>query len=214
MVKFEIEPSKTAFILVDVVKAWFGAGASHPPVDEAGIVRRLNRLISVCRQKGILIIFIQPARRKDGSDDGLARLFERDFVSVSGGVPLPEGTSDVEICDEIDRRKEDIVVNKRSYSAFYGSDLDLVLRNNGVDTIIIGGTLLWTCCEATARDARHRNYKVIFLSDGNGYYPQLADQGWGTLSGEEVKKAHLTVLATRIADVSSVEEVIGRVSKT
>ena len=88
------------------------------------------------------------------------------------------------------------------------------MRNKGIDTVIIGGVVLYACCESTAREARHRNYKVIFLSDGNGLYEQLADQGWGTVSAEEAKKVVLTILAYAFADVSSTEEVIRQVSKS
>lgn len=87
--------------------------------------------------------------------------------------------SDVEIYDEIERQEDDIVVVKRVFSAFFGTDLDLILRISEIDTMIIAGLAAHSSCEATARDARHRNYRVIFLSDGTATYDHFRDMGWG-----------------------------------
>ena len=58
---------------------------------------------------------------------------------------------------------------KHRYSAFFGTDLDIILREWGVDTVIILGTTTENCCHATGRDAMFRNYRVVFLSDATDY---------------------------------------------
>jgi nicotinamidase-related amidase len=56
------------------------------------------------------------------------------------------------------------VIKKHRYSGFFGTDLDIILREWGIDTVIISGTTTENCCHATARDAMFRNYRVVFLS--------------------------------------------------
>jgi len=85
------------------------------------------------------------------------------------------GTDGIEVVDALAPEPGDTVLRKRRYSAFYQTDLDLILRNiknddkgdsvPAVDTLIICGTVTNICCESTARDAYFRDYKVIFGSD-------------------------------------------------
>ena len=71
------------------------------------------------------------------------------------------------IYKEIKPKPKDIVIIKPSYSGFYGTKLDLVLKNLNADTIIICGCVTNYCCGATAREAFWHNYKVVFGSDIN-----------------------------------------------
>lgn len=204
MVRFDIYPKKTALIIIDMMNALLKPGGPLEIPSGRELVPRLNKLISVCREKGILIIFTKHAHRASGHDMGLYTEFSPAMSTVI------EGTSDVEIYDELERQEDDIVVVKRAFSAFFGTDLDLILRINRIDTVIIGGLATHSSCEATARDARHRNYKVIFLSDGTATYDQFHDMGWGEIPGDEVRRVVLTIMALRNAEVLSIEEVLSR----
>ena len=62
------------------------------------------------------------------------------------------------------------IIKKHRYSGFFGTDLDIILREWGIDTVIISGTTTENCCHATARDAMFRNYRVVFLSDVTATY--------------------------------------------
>jgi ureidoacrylate peracid hydrolase len=68
------------------------------------------------------------------------------------------------------------------------------------------------CCESTTRDAFSRDYKVIFLSDGNAA-GDLPDLGFGPVSAEEIQKVVLTVLAMCFAQVSSIDQVIAEIEQ-
>jgi ureidoacrylate peracid hydrolase len=118
----------------------------------------------------------------------------------------------VEIYDELKPQPGDLVVAKPRYSAFYGTDLEAILRSKGIDTLIISGTVTNACCESTARDAFSRDYKVIFLSDGNAA-GDLPDLGFGPGSAEEIQKVVLTVLAMCFAQVSSIDQVIAEIEQ-
>ena len=61
----------------------------------------------------------------------------------------------------------DLEVRKHRFSPFLpnSSDLDAMLRERGIDTLIITGTITNVCCECTARDANMLRYKVVFVAD-------------------------------------------------
>jgi isochorismate hydrolase len=60
----------------------------------------------------------------------------------------------------------DTTLPKKRYSAFFGTDLDKVLRSRGIRDLIISGVMTNLCCETTARDAFMKDYRVFFLIDG------------------------------------------------
>jgi ureidoacrylate peracid hydrolase len=118
----------------------------------------------------------------------------------------------VEIYEGLKPHSGDLVVAKPRYSAFYGTDLEAILRSKGIDTLIISGTVTNVCCESTTRDAFSRDYKVIFLSDGNAA-GDLPDVGFGPVSAEEIQKVVLTILALCFAQVSSIDQVIAEIEQ-
>jgi len=210
MATFRLEPSKTALLVIDMINAFLKPEAPLEIPRGRDLVPKLNRLISLCRGKGILIAFIVHAFRANGCDLGLYPEFIPKMATRS---ILIEGTTDVEIYDQMDWQISDVRVVKRTFSAFVGTDLDLILRINGIDTLMISGVATHSCCEATARDARHRNYKVLFLSDGTATYDH-PDTGWGAISSEDIQRFVLTIMAHRDAEVLSVEDVLKRIRES
>ena len=82
-----------------------------------------------------------------------------------------------------------------------------------MDTLIIGGVATNVCCESTTRDAYFRDFKVIFLSDGNGTI-SLADAGWGAYSADDVQRYTLTNIATFYGEVAPISEVLERIERS
>jgi nicotinamidase-related amidase len=70
-----------------------------------------------------------------------------------------------ELIPELDRQPSDIVILKRQWGAFYGTDLDLQLRRRGLGTIVLCGISTEFGVESTARDAYERGYELIFAED-------------------------------------------------
>src|SRR4029453_18347380 len=129
---------------------------------------------------------------------------------IQNNKAIIAGTPNVEIYEGLKPQMGDLVVAKPRYSAFYGTDLEAILRSKGIDTLIISGTVTNVCCESTTRDAFSRDYKVIFLSDGNAA-GDLPDLGFGPVSAEEIQKVVLTVLAMCFAQVSSIDQVMAEI---
>ena len=123
---------------------------------------------------------------------------------------MVDGSPGTEIYKDLALAPGEHVIKKHRYSAFFATDLDLILREWGVKTAIISCTTTENCCHATARDAMFRNYQVAFLSDATGTF-DYPDVGQGALSAADVHRATLTILAFSTADVMTVDEFKARV---
>ncbi|MBI4319769.1 MAG: cysteine hydrolase [Chloroflexi bacterium] len=206
-VKFPIVPEKTAAIVVDMQNEFVKPGAPIEVPDARVMVPRLNRLLDACRASGITVIFVQHILRGDGSDMG--RLADM-HASIREGRSIRDGTENVEIYPELTVKPGDLTVRKSRYSSFHNTDLEAILRTKGIETLIIGGCVTNVCCDSTARDAFSRDYKIIFLSDGNATH-DYADMGFGPVSAEEAQRVVLTVMACCFGQVASIGEVIQQI---
>jgi nicotinamidase-related amidase len=208
-VKYPIIPEKTAMIVVDMQNDFVQEGAPIEIPRARAMVPRLNRLLAVCREHKIPVIYIHHVIR--GGDIDAGRLADH-HEAIRNNKAILAGTPNVEIYEGLKPHSGDLVVAKPRYSAFYGTDLEAILRSQGIDTLIISGTVTDVCCESTTRDAFSRDYKVIFLSDGNAA-GDLPDMGFGPVSAEEIQRVVLTVLAMCFAQVSSIDQVIAEIEQ-
>jgi len=126
------------------------------------VVAPVTGLLPRARAAGTLVVHVQTAFRVNRADlpPGDA-LFESFFEA---GDVFHEGSPGIEPALPV--LPEDVVVRKRRASAFAGTDLDLVLRARGVDTVTITGVATSAMVAATAYDAADRGYRVALLSDG------------------------------------------------
>jgi nicotinamidase-related amidase len=84
---------------------------------------------------------------------------------------LPPGWSD--LIPELDRQPGDLVIMKRQWGAFYGTDFDLQLRRRGLTSIVLCGIATEAGVESTARDAYERGYEIVFAADAmSGLYAE------------------------------------------
>ena len=208
-----IEPSTTAFIVVDMQNDFVAPGAPVELPAGRAMVPHLQQALACCREYGIPVIYTAHVHRADGCD--LGRFADADNARsdelLRQGQALVDGTPGVAIYPEIAPLEGEIVVPKHRYSAFYGTDLEIILRGLGVTTVVIAGVSTENCCHATARDALFRDDRVVVLADAtaSGDYPDL---GWGAMTAEEVHRASLVILADSTGDVVSTETFIARVT--
>jgi nicotinamidase-related amidase len=142
---------KQAVLVIDVVKDFTDPAGKVPHPQAADIVPHINAFTNEARQRGIVIIWIIDSHRPGKPD------WELDNVRLH----CMAGTPGVELAPPLEPQPEDYVLTKRRYSAFVGTDLDLILRDNHVDTLFITGTKTNVCVRATAQDAFQNNYRVI-----------------------------------------------------
>ncbi|TDH58400.1 cysteine hydrolase [Dankookia rubra] len=202
-----IDPAKSAMIVVDMQNDFVAQGAPLESAAARAMVPKLAEALQACRDYGIKVIYTAHVHRHDGSDLGPHR------TNIAGRTVLLDGTPGTEIYPELTPQPGEHIIKKHRYSAFFGTDLDMILRQWGVETVIISGTTTENCCQATARDAMFRNYRVAFLSDATATrdYPDL---GFGPMPNAEVHRATLVILAASTGHVMSVVDMKQRIVRS
>lgn len=202
-----IDPQRTALIVVDMQNDFVAPDAPLETPAGRAMLPTLKRAIAFCREQGIRVIYTAHAHRRDGCDMGR---FADLWPPVAHRSGLVDGEPGIEIYPEIAPQEDEIVVKKHRYSAFYGTDLEIILRGLGVDTVVISGVTTENCCHATARDALFRDYRVVFLSDATATF-DYPDVGQGGMAAADVHRATLVILSVSTADVMTTSEFIARV---
>ena len=166
-----LDPARTALVVVDMQNAFMLPGVAHAlcPMAEK-IVPNINRLAHAVRMTGGTVIWIKTTF-KDDALKNWSTYFE--MVKPEQGArrvaALTAGSKGHELWAALDVRADDLIVEKNRFSAFIqgSSNLAEVLRERGLDTVLITGTVTNVCCESTARDAMMLNFKTIMVTDGN-----------------------------------------------
>ena len=97
----------------------------------------------------------------------------------------------------------DLVIEKPRFGAFYGTDLDVILQERGIESIIISGISSDICCDTTAREANARDLPVFFLSDGT------ATAG---PNPTEVQMRTLNLMGALFAQVLTIDEMVHKIT--
>ena len=196
---FAAVPERMALINVDMQNC-FVAESPNSASDGLAVLDRINNLAAVCRTAGILVIHARHVLRPDGSNMGVLR----EVVAVKEGM-INQGAASAALHEGLVVDAHDILLDKPRFGAFHSTDLDLILRTRGIDSVIITGIATNVCCETTAREAVVRDYQVFFLSDGTTTF------GMGNATGAELQKATLATLGFLFAQVLTVAEMIQKI---
>jgi len=167
----DIDPAKTALIVVDLQNAFMLAGTAHTLCEAAPrIVPNVNRLAQALRERGGTVIWVRTTATQETLKDWSAYY---DLLTPEAQQrrldALAEGSMGHDFWSELDIRPQDLIVTKLRYSAFIQGSSDLAgqLCARGLDTVLVTGCVTNVCCESTARDAMMLNFKTIMISDGN-----------------------------------------------
>jgi nicotinamidase-related amidase len=152
-----IDPATTALVLIDLQRGIVSRDTK--PHAAADVIARCARLAKRFREIGATVVLVHVGYSADDRD----RLQPMTDAPPAVSGPLPPDWS--ELVPELEQSPSDVVVLKRQWGAFYGTQLDLQLRRRGVKAIVIGGIATNFGVESTARDAWERNYQLIFVED-------------------------------------------------
>ena len=154
----KLDPQRTAIVVIDLQKGIAGmpGGAPHP---KPAVIANSARLLTAARAVGAQPVLVHVG----GSPDGADRLKTPTDQPMRATGNLPPDWS--ELIPELDRQPIDVVILKRQWGAFYGTDLNLQLRRRGLTAIVICGIATEFGVESTARDAYERGYELIFAED-------------------------------------------------
>lgn len=151
-----LKPDTTAVLIVDMLHDFCdSSGAMCLPGAER-LYPIQNDLIKSARASGMMIGWIVDAHRQ-----GLRR--DREFLKRA--QHCLEGTSGINVMPQLDKQNDDFVFIKRRYSAFFGTDLDLTLKDNLIDTLVVFGVVTNICVRSTVHDAFFNGYQVVVPSD-------------------------------------------------
>ena len=162
-----LDRTNTAMIVVDMQNGFLDDEGSMVKTgmditELKKTVAPVCRLVEACHSVDIPIIFTRMVQRADYKDAGL-RLERRPILKEVGS--LVAGTWDMELDPRMVVKPEDYILDKNRYSAFYNTNLEVILRGLAVDTLIICGVTTEICVESTVRDAYFRDYKVLVPED-------------------------------------------------
>jgi ureidoacrylate peracid hydrolase len=205
MVQFAVDPGRTALVIVDMQNC-FVAGSPVAAPAGAQVAGRLNRLAAACRGAGIQVVWTRHVVRPDGSNTGLLGEL---VPAVAAGVINDDAPTSA-LHPLMNLRPGDIVVDKPRFGSFHGTDLEVILRSRGIDTLILGGINTNVCVDTTAREAAVREFRVLFLRDGTANF-DLPGGGLGPASAEELQRAACAVMAFGFAEVVTVDQVLSRI---
>jgi nicotinamidase-related amidase len=151
-----LDPRTTALVLIDLQQGIVAMPAEPHAAEE--VIANAVRLAGAFRSAGAPVVLVHVVTSPDGGDRLAPEVDEpRQARQAPPGFPT--------IVPELSTDDRDIVIGKRQWGAFYGTDLDLQLRRRGVRTIVIGGISTNYGVESTARDAYERNYGLVFVED-------------------------------------------------
>jgi nicotinamidase-related amidase len=157
-----LRPAKACLLVIDMQNEFLeerGAIFFHYAAE---IIPNVKRILAGARKAGLQVVFTAHAHEDPRIDGGLTAEW---WPEVLRGESLIKGTRGVEISKELRPAARDRIIWKHRYSAFYNTDLEVVLRGMGVTDLIITGVLTNVCCESTARDAFFRDFRVFFVAD-------------------------------------------------
>ena len=123
------------------------------------IIEPLSRVIQAARKVKIPIVYTKAVYRSDYLDG------PRTFIMSRKLGALIKGSWGSEIIEKIKPQEGDFIVEKHRFSAFYNTDLEIILRGLDVKTLIMMGVATNVCVESTVRDAQFRDFNVIVLKD-------------------------------------------------
>ncbi len=167
----QLKPGRTALVVVDVqndfcqVDGIFGKkGFDLSRVETS--VERLLPFIARCREWSMPIVFVRTIHsRWTDSDSWVGRM-----AGAGKEMPICRPDSPGAEFYKVEPRAEDFITTKHRFSGFVGTDLNLVLRARGIETLLMTGVASNVCVETTARDGYNLDYRIIFVEDCCGAF--------------------------------------------
>jgi nicotinamidase-related amidase len=189
MSKSEFDPMTTALVAIDLQHGVVALKTA--PHEAADVVSRTKRIADAIRTRGGTVFWVRVATSPDG----------RDALSPIVDAAAPPATQRAQnwsqLVPELGAQEGDVIITKRQWGAFYGTDLELHLRRRGIRTVILTGIATHIGVESTARDAYERGFDQIFVEDATAS------------PSEDAHRATFKFIFPRIGRIRSTEQVLG-----
>ena len=201
-VTIEAEPSalsidldRTALVIIDMQRDFlepsgFGAALGNDVGRLRPAIAPCRAVLDAARARGLLVIHTREGHRPDLSDAPRLKV-ERGDPALRIGAPGPMGRILVrgepghDIIGELYPQAGEPVIDKPGKGAFYQTDLDLMLRNRGIETLLVCGVTTEVCVNTTVREANDRGFRCIVLADCcASYFPEFHAAGLAMIKAQ------------------------------
>ncbi len=201
-VKIASEPSpltvdlaRSALVIIDMQRDFlepggFGAALGNDVSRLRAAVAPCQAVLAAARAHGVLVIHTREGHRPDLSDAPPHKVIRGD-PALRIGAPGPMGRILVrgepghDIIADLYPQPGEPVIDKPGKGAFYQTDLDLMLRNRSIDTLLVCGVTTEICVNTTVREANDRGYRCIVLADCcASYFPEFHAAGLAMIKAQ------------------------------
>ncbi|GAB3561387.1 cysteine hydrolase [Amycolatopsis endophytica] len=201
-----IDVARTAVLVIDMQNDFVEEGAPLEFPEGRRVIPAIQKVLAAARGRGMAVLHATHVHRPGGADMGIHRDL---YPPVAAGQALVDGERGAEIHPGLAPRPGEPVIKKHRYNSFYATDLEIILRGLGVDTVVLTGMTTECCVLGTARGALERGFRSVVVSDACAScdYPDL---GAGPMSAGEMHVAALRVMALTSSQLTGADEFLAR----
>jgi len=184
----EVTWSKTALVIIDMQRDFlepggFGETLGNDVSQLASAVKPYGNVLAAFRKAGLLVVHTREGHLPDLSDAPPAKI-ERGAPSLRIGDPGPmgriliRGEAGHDIVPSLYPVKGEIVIDKPGKGAFYATELGDILKQRGIENLLVCGVTTEVCVNTTVREANDRGYRCVVLADCcASYFPEFHEMG-------------------------------------
>jgi ureidoacrylate peracid hydrolase len=152
--RLRFDPSRAAVLVVDMLNEFLEPGGEMVLLEGRRVIEPINRLLAASREMGMRVVWLCDEHPIPEDKE-----FEKRVPHCIGG------TWNAGIVDAMDVAPDELRIAKRRYSGFFGTDLDLRLREWGVQQVVVTGVVTNICVRSTVHDAYFLGYEVFVPAD-------------------------------------------------
>lgn len=169
-----LDPARTALLVIDMQNNYLAtdgyfARKGYDPAPLRAIIPMLTRLVDAARSAGCRIVWTRQGNRADLADASPYDLWRAARAGIAfdrdDAAALLRGSPGFDIVDALRPDARDIVVDKTANGAFYQTDLDMVLRAQGITHLLFSGITTDVCVHTTLREAADRKFQCLTVAD-------------------------------------------------